>query len=1658
MTEPITIGPVNYANKTYTITNGNYLSGTWNGGNTSAEIAGTSYSYCVKLESTTSLSFTTTKKFNVEFRFTGTQLKINGTATSDAVNNVLKVTLEAGEHKIERNSGTTNLYSIIFSDVDDSEKSSECDILSVTAGTSSTVKDTYTGIKTGDEEWNVTIPYGIEGEAGTGDNVGKQFFYLDYSVSNGATGSGNIKKSLDSAAGKTSSQDIIVTAEDGKTQKTWRITLVRGAAPGYTVSYNLNNHGEAISDEVNATALPATFPTPTATGYDFKGWYTDEGLTNAAEAGVTISSNTTLYAKWTAQVYEIKYPGFDGTHGDNHPTRHTYGNATTLVNPTKDGYTFAGWYNNIDCTGSVITEIGAEQITANINLYAKWTENTETLNCTNNWWLNQSSRHALPTGQSMHLTFHNQSTNGNENFYNWILTAGTNVDGNTEYMALRADEYDIHNNGSNTTRIMKMNGVAVNWDTFKSDMSAGADVDIYVANSGSKLYVHAVTTAANGNKYDYTAETQSSAETAYISLMGEQCTLTNIKFYDPVTAYSVSAVPGTNCESATMTNALGMVVSNRTFVPSGEKITFTATTSDARNSFEGWKVGSEVKDTENPTTLEVTFDVSVTADYSAIEPSHEASIFDIACGDYAPVISGNKYAYTIDYSDAGTVNDGKHYYDITFKASISATVTTSDGATLTPNASGVYTVRKSLDTTAASTNSVTITVTAEDETTTGTYVIDLVRGPAPAIDGEIIWDYTETLPSKSPNNNLYYTQGTASDDNGQGIKVNGSAGIYFTKTGAGTLTLVYGTRKVGNSMSLNIYNNTSNESSLASDAVLVKTTQLSVTTGLTIETVELTAEQNNVYIKRAAGAEGVITKLIWTPNGTAYAITASATNGSVALKSGDYSVISGAKVPANTAVVATATPTDESYNFEGWTVNGNTSNATQTLNLTMDKDYTIVATFNKIEQQVSNLTKVNNNAIAFTYNDGQTYTLAKTTDYTTSSNGAITFTTSDATVATVDAEGKITPNNAGTATIILTQAETPEYKGSSVQFTVTVAAIEPTITVTDYIKHFTGQSIRTNLVSNSDGAFTITAASNAEKVNSEIDGRTLVTTGVSEDNQRTSVTITQAASGNYSEKAFTITLDCFAAPTVITEVLEVRGGNSRTFTNGVDISNVQFGNSTNYSSDIVSPLTTDLTSTVHRTSGISSLDITLNSSSAKEIVMGLKPGTSGEIQITVKCGEDVLYGPTVSNNGNNLNRYELELTKEIPQGSVITFEVKKGNKTSGSDIWSDASANFYYFEVTSKAEVYAPVITDNGNATGSMTSKTNGASFKYKALTEKLTTLPNFSSDDDSWKESTTGAITDLSTTNDKYYIYAVAIKNSKVSDVAEGIIAVETSPSLSCKPVAVTLNSDQSQTQAITTVATMNKQTVTGNYTYVYTSDKESVATVDGAGLITAVGPGSAKITISAKDNSDNVVATDEVIVVVTKDGLITPEFTWNGTQFDVVVNKTFNEKTPVAYNSVIRGDDTRYLDITNGYDITYFSSNGNATITNKGMVTGKALGQATITAVFTPNKEYQGSYNGGMATIIANVKEDGATPITVEVTNNPSVIDLSSDALTYQSAQPTSVKAGDVQLSAGKWFATYESDNWNVATVNETGLVTAKNVGTATVRVAYMPAQDGI
>lgn len=77
-------------------------------------------------------------------------------------------------------------------------------------------------------------------------------------------------------------------------------TPVTPPAPAsYTVSFNMSGHGTQITGQTVEDGGKATKPAdPIASGYTFKGWYTDSTFQTAFDFGTAIHADTTLYAKW----------------------------------------------------------------------------------------------------------------------------------------------------------------------------------------------------------------------------------------------------------------------------------------------------------------------------------------------------------------------------------------------------------------------------------------------------------------------------------------------------------------------------------------------------------------------------------------------------------------------------------------------------------------------------------------------------------------------------------------------------------------------------------------------------------------------------------------------------------------------------------------------------------------------------------------------------------------------------------------------------------------------------------------------------------------------------------------------------------------------------------------------------------------------------------------------------------------------------------------------------------------------------------------------------------------------------------------------------------------------------------------------------------------
>lgn len=146
------------------------------------------------------------------------------------------------------------------------------------------------------------------------------------------------------------------------------------------VAVSLDASGGTVSQSIIYASYDSYYgnlPTPARLGYTFNGWYT------SAAGGSEISSNTvvsnisshTVYAQWTANSYTLTFNANGGsvsTTSKSITFGSTYG---SLPTPTRDYYTFDGWYTS--ATGGSKASTSTTMGAGNTTLYAHWTQNQE---------------------------------------------------------------------------------------------------------------------------------------------------------------------------------------------------------------------------------------------------------------------------------------------------------------------------------------------------------------------------------------------------------------------------------------------------------------------------------------------------------------------------------------------------------------------------------------------------------------------------------------------------------------------------------------------------------------------------------------------------------------------------------------------------------------------------------------------------------------------------------------------------------------------------------------------------------------------------------------------------------------------------------------------------------------------------------------------------------------------------------------------------------------------------------------------------------------------------------------------------------------------------------------------------------------------------------
>lgn len=147
--------------------------------------------------------------------------------------------------------------------------------------------------------------------------------------------------------------------------------------PTPTVYFSANGGSvETTFKKVYNGKAVGTLPVPARVNYTFEGWYTSEtgGSLYTQDTVCTREEDFTLYAHWKLDVFNVRFNANGGTVGTASITSVVNQPLGTLPVPTRDYYTFVGWYTeSID--GTKVTDQTTYATASPVTVYAHWTQN-----------------------------------------------------------------------------------------------------------------------------------------------------------------------------------------------------------------------------------------------------------------------------------------------------------------------------------------------------------------------------------------------------------------------------------------------------------------------------------------------------------------------------------------------------------------------------------------------------------------------------------------------------------------------------------------------------------------------------------------------------------------------------------------------------------------------------------------------------------------------------------------------------------------------------------------------------------------------------------------------------------------------------------------------------------------------------------------------------------------------------------------------------------------------------------------------------------------------------------------------------------------------------------------------------------------------------------
>ena len=331
------------------------------------------------------------------------------------------------------------------------------------------------GYNTGTIEANTTESYitNNDGDAYIGGIVGfnagtaTKNFVSSYKKNSGSKGKGAIA----GYNNKTLTQNGYYNLGTGIGTGSGDVTSSSGAIPVYKITAGT---GVSVSGATTFTrydvkyyaynstiTLSATSGNNPKTGYTI-GYSADNGNITVSSSGTfTMPAKDISVARADKPInYTITYYLNGGSNPSSAPTSYTIESAKTLPTPTRNGYSFSGWYTTSNFNGSKFTSI-AKGTSGSKTFYAKWTATSYTITYYLNGGTNPTGAPTSYTAESAAITLPTPTQTG-YSFAGWYTTStfsGTKVttissgsSGNKNFFAKwTANTYKVQFNANNGT-------------------------------------------------------------------------------------------------------------------------------------------------------------------------------------------------------------------------------------------------------------------------------------------------------------------------------------------------------------------------------------------------------------------------------------------------------------------------------------------------------------------------------------------------------------------------------------------------------------------------------------------------------------------------------------------------------------------------------------------------------------------------------------------------------------------------------------------------------------------------------------------------------------------------------------------------------------------------------------------------------------------------------------------------------------------------------------------------------------------------------------------------------------------------------------------------------------------------------------------------------